>query len=187
MMTKWTDIGAIAATWEKDEYGWQIAPIGLDWIDGGEGAHIGEWARIGEGARIGAGAHIGEWARIGARAHIGAGAHIGEWARIGARAHIGAGAHIGEWARIGEGARNPVDIGWADGYRKCIAEVDGVAYIGAGCRWFTLDDALAHWGNHNEDRTMTLALLESAKAIANAKSWQWSGLATARAMMGDVA
>ena len=34
-MTKWTDIGAIAATWEKDEYGWQAAPIGLEWIKGG--------------------------------------------------------------------------------------------------------------------------------------------------------
>jgi hypothetical protein len=151
MMTKWTDIGAIAATWEKDKHGWQIAPVGLDWIE------CGARVFIDEGAIIGAGASIGER------------------------------ASIGEGAIIGEGASNPVDIGWADGCRKCIAEVDGVAYIGAGCHWFTLDEAVAHWGNHNEDRTMTMALMESAKAIANAKGWQWSGLATARAMMGDVA
>jgi acyl-[acyl carrier protein]--UDP-N-acetylglucosamine O-acyltransferase len=202
-MTKWTDIGAIAATWEKDAYGWQIAPAGLDWIaEGvrvriapqayiGEEATIGEWVHIGEGARIGEGAtigecvhigeeatigewvHIGEGARIGEGATIGEEATIGEWGRIGERAHIDEWVHIGEGVRIGPNSRNPVDLGWADGYRKCLAEVDGVAYIGAGRRWFTLDEALKHWGNHAKDRTMTLALLESGKAIANLKGWKW--------------
>ncbi|MDT8328447.1 MAG: hypothetical protein RQ750_13870 [Roseovarius sp.] len=154
-MTEWTDIGAIVATWDKDESGWQIAPVGLEWIDAGARVSIGPRAFIGEGARI--------------RPR----AFIGECVSIGPRARIGQDVSIGEGAVIGEGARNPVDIGWADGYRKCIAEVKGVAYIGAGCRWFTLTAALDHWGNHEEDRTMTLALMESAKAIANANGWAW--------------
>jgi hypothetical protein len=110
------------------------------------------------------------WIKAGARVRVGEGARIDEGAIIAKE------TRIGERAYIGPRACNPVDIGSADGSRKCIAEVDGVAYIGADCWWFTLDDALEHWGNHPEDRTMTLALLESAKAIANLKGWKWSGL-----------
>ena len=51
-----------------------------------------------------------------------------------------------------------------------MANVDGVAYIGAGCRWFTLQDAIKHW-EKREDRVLTRIIIESAIAIANHKSW----------------
>ena len=126
---------------------WKIAPSGLAWI--AEGAR----ASIGEGASIGALASIGERARIGARASI------GEW------------AIIGEGARIGRNSTDAVDLGWADGYRKCIAQVDGVAYIGAGCRWFTLAEAIEHWTN-KQDRALTMCLMQSAISVAGLRGWK---------------
>ena len=113
--------------WVQDGI-WKIAPAGLDWIE--------------EGAR----------------------ASIGEGASIGAR------ASIGEGARIGDKSHEAIDLGWADGYRKCIAQIDGVAWIGAGCRWFTLHDALAHWSK-KENREVTMCLMQSAISIAKLKGW----------------
>ena len=141
------EIGKIVAAWPKDENGWSISP-GVEWLcEGKIGVRI-----IVERAR----------SRIGDRSSIGEGSSIGAWSRIGDR------------SRIGEWSTSAIDIGFADGYRKCIAEVNGVAHIGSGCRWFTLDAALKHWGGHSEDRRMTMALLESAKAIAALKGWKLS-------------
>ena len=66
-------------------------------------------------------------------------------------------------------------IKWAycDGYSKIICEVEGVAMIGAGCRWFTLAEAIEHWNNHSETRDDTVALLEGAKAIADKKGLKY--------------
>ena len=58
-----------------------------------------------------------------------------------------------------------LDLGFADGYRKCIANVKGVAYIGAGCRWFTLAEALRHWDN-KPGRIETMCLMQSAIYLA---------------------
>ena len=149
--------------WARDGI-WKIAPAGLNWIK--EGA----WARIGEGASIGEGARIGDRASIGEGAHIGDRAHIGAWASIGEGARIGDRASIGDRAHIGEGAEESIDLGWADGHRKCIAQVKGVAYIGAGCRWFTLADALKHWGS-KPNRELTMCLMQSAVFIAGYKGW----------------
>ncbi len=85
-------------------------------------------------------------------------------------ASIGVGASIGEEARIGEKSSDAVDLGWADGYRKCIAQIDGVAYVGAGCRWFTLADALKHW-SAKEDRDLTIGLMQSAVFVAGLRGW----------------
>ena len=143
----------------------------------GGGASIGRGASIGEDASIGRGARIGERASIGDLASIGGGARIGEGASIGGGASIGRGASIGEDASIGEGASigpnsvGAIDLGSVDGYRKCIAQINGVAYIGAGCRWFPLAKALHHWGNHAEDRRLTMCLMQSAVAIAALKGW----------------
>lgn len=93
------------------------------------------------------------------------------WIAEGARARIGEWARIGEGARIGDKSTDAVDIGWADGYRKCIAQVDGVAYIGAGCRWFTLAEAIAHWSN-KPDRELTMCLMQSAIFIAGLRGWK---------------
>ena len=78
---------------------------------------------------------------------------------------------LGDDVSLGDGCKNAVDIGFADGYRKCLAEVNGVAYIGAGCRWFTLADALKHWGE-KEDRKLTMCLMQSAIAIADLNGWK---------------
>ncbi len=146
----------VTKDWERDGV-WKIAPAGLAWIKAG--AHVA----IGEGARI------GEWATIGE------GARIGEGAAIGGRATIGEGARIGEGATIGPKSSDAVDLGWADGYRKCVAQVDGVAYIGAGCRWFTLDSAIAHWAAAPAGtRDLTQCLLQSAIHIAGLRGWRTS-------------
>ena len=81
---------------------------------------------------------------------------------------------IGNDARLGDGASEAIDLGFTDGFRKCVANVRGVAYIGAGCRWFTLDDAIKHWESHDENRDLTLCLLQSAIHIAGLKGWAFS-------------
>ena len=119
---------------------WFTAPDGLDWID------------------------------PGSRIICADGASIGSYARIADGASIGNDVCIGNDASVGPRSSDAVDIGWADGYRKCIAQVDGVAYIGAGCRWFTLAQALKHWDN-KPDRVLTMCLMNSAIAIAQSKGW----------------
>jgi len=160
---KTTVPGATAETWHQHTNpdgrlgGWadNLASIG-ERASIGEGASIGEWASIGEGASI------GEWASIGEGASIGKGASIGEWARIGER------------ASIGERAREAIDLGSYEGYRKAIAQIDGVAYIGAGCHWFTLEDAKKHWAGRAADRPITQAMLVMASEIARLKGWRES-------------
>ena len=56
-------------------------------------------------------------------------------------------------------------LGHADGYGKALCNKDGVAYIGAGCRWFTLAEALRHWDN-KPDRIETMCLMQSAIYLA---------------------
>ena len=146
-------IEEVSRSWQRDGE-WRIAPAGVAWIAKGARVFVGCGAEMHDGAIIGEGASIGEWARIGEGASIGEGDSIGEWARIGEGASIGADV---EWA---------IDLGWADGYRKCLASVSGVAYIGAGCRWFTLAEAIRHWSSMGESRALTMCLMEAAVAIA---------------------
>jgi len=49
--------------------------------------------------------------------------------------------------------------------------VDGVAYIGAGCQWFTLAAAQRHWADRGS-RALTRALLLAAAQIARVKGWR---------------
>ena len=119
---------------------WSIAPDGLDWINPGSRIICADGASIGNDVCIGNGASVGSY------------------------------ASIGNGASVGPRSSDAVDIGWADGYRKCIAQVDGVAYIGAGCRWLTLAQALKHWDN-KPDRVLTMCLMNSAVAIAQSKGW----------------
>ena len=199
-MSTTIDLNEATKDWKRDGE-WRIAPAGVPWIKEGnrisigndasiendarigDGASIGNYASIGHhaiienDASIGNGASIGNDASIGYGASIGDGASIGNYASIGDGASIGYGASIGDDASIGDGAsigpnsQDAIDIGVADGYRKCIAQVDGVAYIGAGCRWFTLSEALKHWSGKG-DRVMTMCLLQSAVAIAGLKGWK---------------
>ena len=148
-------IEEVSRYWKRDGE-WRIAPACFTWIA--------------EGHRI----IVGNCARIGNYARIGDGARIGNDARIGDDARIGNGASIGDGASIGNGASEAIDLGFADGFRKCIANVKGVAYIGAGCRWFTLDEAIKHWESHDENRDLTLCLMQSAIHIARLKGWAFS-------------
>ena len=154
-------IEEVSRNWERDGK-WRIAPAGLAWIAEGHRIIVGNGACIGNDALIGNDARIGD------------DACIGNDARIGNYAHIGNGANIGNGAHIGNYASEAIDIGFADGFRKCIANVKGVAYIGAGCRWFTLDEAIKHWESHDENRDLTLCLMRSAIHIARLKGWAFS-------------
>ena len=131
---------------------WKIAPAKLSWIS--EGARV----------RIGKEASIGAWASIGARVRIGKEASIGDEASIGEE------AFIGDEAFIGAKSNEAIDLGCANGYRICIAQVDGVAYIGAGCRWFTLAKALKHW-SIKPDRELNMCLMMAAVHIAGLRGW----------------
>ena len=98
-----------------------------------------------------------------------------DWIEEGNYVTLGDGVKLGNYVTLGNGAQikagtEAIDLGWADGYRKCIAQVDGVAYIGAGCRWFTLADALKHWDD-KDDRVLTMCLMQSAIYIAGYKGW----------------
>ena len=166
-------IEEVSRYWKRDGE-WRIAPACFTWIAEGHRIIVGNCARIGNYARIGDGARIGNGASIGNYARIGDGARIGNDARIGDDARIGNGASIGDGASIGNGASEAIDLGFADGFRKCIANVKGVAYIGAGCRWFTLDEAIKHWESHDENRDLTLCLMQSAIHIAKLKGWAFS-------------
>jgi hypothetical protein len=93
-------------------------------------------------------------------------------------------ARIGEWkiapaglSWITEGARARIvrrGNHWRTGNRKCIAQVNGVAYIGAGCRWFTLSEAIIHWNGKADACELTLCQLESAKCIARLRGWEFT-------------
>ena len=163
-MSTTIDLNEATKDWKRDGE-WRIAPAGVPWIK--EGNRIS----IGYGAIIGDYASIGNYASIGHHAIIENDASIGDGASIGYGASIGDDASIGDGASIGPNSQDAIDIGVADGYRKCIAQVDGVAYIGAGCRWFTLSEALKHWSGKG-DRVMTMCLLQSAVAIAGLKGWK---------------
>ncbi len=85
--------------------------------------------------------------------------------RVGTDCQIGADCRLGDGCRLGDNAADPIDLGVTDDFRKCLAFVDGVPYIGAGCRWFTLDAAIQHWTNHSEDRRATRAQMAYAQAL----------------------
>ena len=170
--------------WERDGY-WRIAPRDCPYMDEGgrvligvgsrtevgKGVWIGERARIYPGARIDSGTRVGEWARIGPDTWIGEGAQIGSHSSIGPGTEIDEGAYIGAKSRIGDSAHiyhNAVfvhDLGFTDGWRKCLVTVDGVYYIDAGCRHFTMAEALAHWGDHEENRRITMIQLAYAQGL----------------------
>ena len=151
-MTSLINISEIAATWPVKD-GWKIAPAGLAWI--AEGSRI----QLGVNCLLDTGSRLGDWCRLG------------DSCRLGDECVLGNSCRLGDECVLGKGAADPIDLGFTDGYRKVIAQVQGVAYIGAGCRWFTLEEAQEHW-QHRGDRALTRCALEAAKAIATAKGWK---------------
>jgi hypothetical protein len=62
------------------------------------------------------------------------------------------------------------DLGYANGYRLTLACVDGVAFIGGGCRWLPLADAIKHIGKREGREEQADAML-AAKAHAKRMGW----------------
>lgn len=147
-------------------------------VDVGARAHIeahvtlGQYSTLGEDVRIESHATIGRHATVGRHARVAAGAQVWATAVVGSFSTVGAGArvrdnvHLGSGAVVGPNSEALHDLGYADGYRKTLCRVGTVAYIGAGCHWFTLADALRHWRAHDDDRSQTLCLMKSAVAFA---------------------
>jgi NDP-sugar pyrophosphorylase family protein len=146
------NISNIIKTWPVVD-GWSIAPSGLSWIQKGLRVKAGNGCRLGDGCTLGNGCRLGNYCTLGDVCRLGNGCRLGDVCRLG------------NGCTLGDGCTNPIDLGVADGYRKCLAYVDGVPYIGAGCRWFSLDDAVAHWSNHDEDRRATQAQMRYAQEL----------------------
>ena len=166
-------IEEISRKWERDG-DWRIAPAGLAWIAEGHQIIVGDYASIGNNTSIGNYTRLGDGTRIGNNTSIGDGTRIGDDVSIGDDTRIGDRTHIGDDTSIGNGASEVIDLGYADGFRKCIANVNGVAYIGAGCHWFTLAEAIKHWESHDKNRDLTLCLMQAAIHIAGLKGWAFS-------------
>ena len=141
-----------------------------------EGCIIENGCKLRDGCMIGSGCKLGIYCKLGDNCILEYRCTLGNWCLLGNDCKLGSGCILGEDCVLGGGctleanATDPIDLGFVDGYRKCIANVNGVAYIGAGCRWFTLQDAIKHW-EKREDRLLTRALMEYAKVIANHKGW----------------
>ena len=106
------------------------------------------------------------WCPKGNRVTLGNGVTLGDYV------HLGNDVRLGNGVTLGPNATDAIDLGHVDGYRKCLAQVKGIAYVGAGCRWFTLAEAIKHWSTHGRDRRLTVCLLQSAIAIAALKGWR---------------
>ena len=173
------------------------------WVTTADGVEIGDYVTINHGVEIDSRAKIGDYVRIGYTVAIGYETQIADTVTIGNTVEIGDAVEIGyatdvssyvkiadrvdigykvkidEYARvgyevtIGHGATYITTLGFADYYYKGLSSLNGTAYIGAGCRWFTLAEAIKHWSNHEEDRSMTMCLMESAKAIADMKGLKY--------------
>jgi hypothetical protein len=103
---------------------------------------------------------VGDWVRLGDRV------------TLGDRVRLGDGVTLGDGVRLGDGVNVPkgqhaVDLGVSDGYRKVLVMVDGDPWISAGCRWFTLADAIDHWSYHKKDRRATKAQMVYAQALVD--------------------
>lgn len=140
----------------------------------GIGTRLGDDVTLGDDVMLRNWITLGDYVTLGNRVTLGDYVTLGNGVRLGDDVRLGKGVALGDGARLGGGCSEVIDIGFADGYRKAIAQINGVAWIGAGCRWFTLADALAHWTNHKFDRSLTLALMQSAIAIADSKGWKHS-------------
>ena len=189
------ELDKATAGWEKTSDGWLIAPAGLDWIEEGcwlkvgtgctlgngctlgDECRLGHWCTLGNECTLGDECRLGHWCTLGDRCTLGDECRLGHWCTLGDRCTLGNGCTLGNECTLGNGctlgrnASDPIDIGFADGYRKCIAEVDGAAYIGAGCRWFTVTKAIKHWSG-KPDRVLTMCLMAAARQIATTKGWR---------------
>ena len=141
------------ASWAIDEDGWSISP-GVEWCTKGHRVRVGVQCTAGDYFTADDYFAVGD--------HFKAGDHF----KSGDCFKSGNYFTAGDCFTAGDRATGIACLGFADWYWKSLSAVDGVAYIGAGCRWFTLAEAIRHWTNHEEDRRATMALMQAAKALA---------------------
>lgn len=139
----------------------------------GANSYIEENTTIGEFCTIGSRCNIGSSVVTGRHVNIGYDSSVGKYSRVGDGSCLPPRTSIGSDLKIREGASEVIDLGHTDGCRKCICNVKGVAYISAGCRWFTVDAAIAHWAG-DEERKLTMAIMDAAVAICKVKGWKQS-------------
>ena len=150
----WGGIGTVGGFVSGEH---NLAHEGDCWVHGDALVH--EAARVYENAQVYENAHVYIGAQVYGDARVYGDALVRGDARVLCDVPGGAlkfGTH--QWVAV-----------WcvANGYGKLICEIDGVAWIGAGCRWFTLADAIRHWTTHTDDRKETIALLQVAIALAD--------------------
>jgi hypothetical protein len=149
--------------WAVDAFGWSIAPTGLSWVHAGSRVTLGNYVRLGDRVMLGDDVTLGNRVTLGNGVRLGNDVTLGDGVRLGGYVKLGDDVRLGDYATVRRGEAI-ADIGCADGYRKCLSQLDGVAYVSAGCRDFTLAQALKHWDVPT--RRDTFALLQSAVALA---------------------
>ena len=122
--------------------------------------------RAGNNFRTGHSFRAGDYFYAGDNFHVEHEFTAGADCSVGDNFSAGSDFHTGDWFKAGDNARAIAALGYVDGFTKSLCAVGDVAYIGAGCRWFTLSEAFEHWSDHDQDRRMTLCLLEAARKMA---------------------
>lgn len=134
--------------------------------------NIQAFSRIWGNCQIGDGCKLGELCVIYSGCTLGEGCVIEKSCIIGEKCKLLKRTNLGSHICVGANATDVIDLGLVEGFRKCIASVDGVAYIGSGCRWFCLRDAIEHWKDRR-DRSLTRAIMKAAEEIARIKQWSY--------------
>jgi hypothetical protein len=141
-----------------DGYGWRQLPSG-------------NYVKLGNDVILGNNVRLGNYVRLGNHVQLGNDVQLGNYVKLGNHVQLGNDVKLGNYVKLGDNVTDAIDLGYCEGYRKVLACVNGVAYIGAGCRWFTLKDAVEYWANR-DDRPMTKLLVKYAQSLAELKHWK---------------
>ena len=150
--------------------------IGND-VSIGDCAWIEERAQIEHDVWIGGNVQIQKNVHIKNNTLIEDNVHIGEGTRIGAHGAIESDAFIGKGSLIGPRCTRVLYLGRGPrDYPLLIVLQDGVPKFGAGCRWFTIEEARQHWGptyTGDGDTAVMQAMITVGENIA--KEWMKQG------------
>lgn len=148
-----------------------------NWSVIGNFARIKPFVNIAEHVVIGEATTIENGAIIEREVFVGNACVIGPYSNLEYGSQIRPGTELGRYAIVGPGGVDPVDLGWANGYRKVAAGypqhgTDRLEMrITAGCRNLSYSRAVKHWTAYGSSRDLTLALVQRATDIAKIKGW----------------
>ena len=142
----------------------------------GRGVRIGKLCSIGDGAMLYENVSLGNGVTIGDYSYVKDNAIIHNAVNIGSHVHIGHGSRVRSGVTLGDGC-SIMDVctevsflGYGPrGYAIVVALESGVPKFGAGCRWFTFDEARKYWGPEYEgtgDTVFMQAMITAAERIA---------------------